>query len=387
MFLDLDGNCVDAVKKVSLKGVFSQVTGFVGGKEDASDIFSKAAYSLGRSMKEPSVDAIRRLAEGTDSLEGFLITHSTNGGTGSGFNSLLLEELKTLFPKKVKFNVAVTPSGTGREGVLSDHNSTLAIHSLLEHSDLTVMLQNESIYNILKYQLDIEEPSLKSVNRLIARHLADITSGARRLEGPATQTLQEMLSNLVPYPTIKLLTASLSPWLPKELEHQANPSVAELMANIFEPLNCLSSVPILKSKLISCDMVFRGDISPSEVTQGFNYYRSSHSRMSLTSCCLTSYKAHINSGSRAKKPHADLAAPKFTIAALTNSAAVTKLINEVAQRCDKIYARRAFHHFYIGEGMESGTFSEARENLAVIARDYKELTQVPQEPQPNEEEM
>lgn len=42
-----------------------------------------------------------READASDSLEGFIMTHSIAGGTGSGLGSFLLEALNDRYPKKI----------------------------------------------------------------------------------------------------------------------------------------------------------------------------------------------------------------------------------------------------------------------------------------------
>lgn len=42
-------------------------------------------------------------------------------------------------------------------------------------------------------------------------------------------------------------------------------------------------------------------------------------------------------------------------------------------RHDKMYAKRSHVHWFVGEGMESGEYSEKRENFNSLIMDYNEV--------------
>lgn len=48
------------------------------------------AFDQGKNVEEDIMDMIDREADGSDSLEGFVLCHSIAGGTGSGFFPSLL---------------------------------------------------------------------------------------------------------------------------------------------------------------------------------------------------------------------------------------------------------------------------------------------------------
>ena len=55
------------------------------------------------------MEIIDREADASDSLEGFVLTHSIAGGTGSGLGSFMLEKLNDHFPKKLIQTYSVFP--------------------------------------------------------------------------------------------------------------------------------------------------------------------------------------------------------------------------------------------------------------------------------------
>ena len=67
-------------------------------------------YEEGERVQDEILDMIDREADGSNSLEGFVMTHSIAGGTGSGLGSYLLEALNDRFPKKLIQTYSVFPN-------------------------------------------------------------------------------------------------------------------------------------------------------------------------------------------------------------------------------------------------------------------------------------
>lgn len=97
-----------------------------------------------------------------------MVFNTVGGGTGSGLGSLILERLSVDYGRKSKINFCIYPSPQISTAVVEPYNSVLSTHSLLEHTDVALMLDNEAIYDICRRNLDIERPTYTNLNRLIA---------------------------------------------------------------------------------------------------------------------------------------------------------------------------------------------------------------------------
>ena len=61
-------------------------------------------------MVENVLEVVRKEAENCDSLQGFQLTHSLGGGTGSGLGTLLLSKIREQYPDRMMCTFSVVPS-------------------------------------------------------------------------------------------------------------------------------------------------------------------------------------------------------------------------------------------------------------------------------------
>ena len=80
---DLEPGTMDAIRS-SPYGQLFRPDNFVFGQSGAGNNWAKGHYTEGAELVDSVMEVIRKEAEACDVLQGFQITHSMGGGTGSG---------------------------------------------------------------------------------------------------------------------------------------------------------------------------------------------------------------------------------------------------------------------------------------------------------------
>jgi tubulin gamma len=203
------------------------------------------------------MDMVDREADGSDSLEGFVLCHSIAGGTGSGwlsgFNfvvttiwftvhwillcyyktlkqifsyhlsncrvshvhsgmgSYLLETLNDRYSKKLVQTYSVFPNQMETSDVVvQPYNSLLTLKRLTLNADCVVVLDNTALNRIAVERLHLSNPTFAQTNSLVSTVMSASTT-TLRYPGYMNNDLVGLLASLIPTPRCHFLMTGYTP--------------------------------------------------------------------------------------------------------------------------------------------------------------------------------
>ncbi|XP_022851607.1 tubulin alpha chain-like, partial [Olea europaea var. sylvestris] len=249
VFVDLEPTVIDEVRTGTYRQLFRPEQ-LISGKEDVACYFARVC-AIGKEIVDLCLDHIRKLADNCTGLQGFLVFNAVGGGTGSGLASLLLERLSVDYGKKSKVGFTVYPSPQVSTSVVEPYYSVLSTYSLLERTDVAVLLDNEAIYDICRRSLDIERPTYINLNRLVSQVISSLTASLR-FDGALNVDVTEFQTNSVPYPRIHFMLSSYAPVISAEKAYHEQLSVAEITNSAFEPSSMMVKCDPCHGKYMAC---------------------------------------------------------------------------------------------------------------------------------------
>ncbi|CAD8159277.1 unnamed protein product [Paramecium pentaurelia] len=357
LFADLDDRMIYEVQRN--KQIKFKKHSFVYGKEDSSNVYSRGRYTVGKYLIDQGLDFIRKQVETMDRLDQFLITASISGGTGSGFSSQLIDSLRYDYGIKVKQNGFILfPSSQMSNNVLEIYNSIFSIYMTLEHFDSIIMFDNQSIYNVIDQQLDLDYVDYSHLNNVIAQIISSYT-GLRRFNNINNSKL---FQNICPYPDLHYIIPSYGKMSLINDYTRKKQNQTEFIKYLTQKEIKLYQCP-KNPKHLSTTLLFRQK-------EENNFY----GKFDLTLQNLEHFYQQnplvFQCTSSNYQILPELAEMKQTGIFFSNDASISNRFNLLGKQWDQLYAKRAFGWVYIREGLEECEFQEGRDILKSLEKDY-----------------
>ena len=359
--IDLEPGTIDHLRTGSLGHLF-RPDNYVHGASGAGNNFAKGFYTEGAELLDAVLEVARHETERADMFQGFQLIHSLGGGTGSGLGTNLLSKLREEYPDRMLATWSVLPSPKVSDTVVEPYNATLSFHQLVENADLSFCLDNQALYDICQRTLRTESPRYDDLNTLISYAMSGCST-TLRFPGQLNSDLRKLGVNMIPFPRLHFFTCGYAPLVASSLQSYQALNVPQLVQQGFSPHNNMAAIDPRSGKYLTVAAIFRGKVSSEEVesemhkvqlksTGGFVEWIPQNV---LTSLC-------------------NVPPPKLKLSAtfIGNTTSIQELFKRTHSQFGAMFRRKAFLHWYTGEGMDEMEFTEAESNLADLISEYQQ---------------
>ena len=278
LLLDLEPRVVNSIQTSAHRQLFNQENVFVSPEGGGAGNNWASGYSQGERFHDILMDMVDREADNSDSLEGFVLSHSIAGGTGSGMGSYILEKLNDHFPKKLIQTYSVFPNWDNQSDVVvQPYNSLLTMKRLTLNADSVVVLDNTALAKIAVDRLKIVNPTVSHMNSIVSTVMAASTT-TLRYPGYMNNDLVGLVASLIPTPRCHFLMTGYTPLVLNDVPNTATTtvrktSVLDVMRRLTQTKNIMVSASTRRGCYISILNIIQGDVDPTQVHKALQRLR------------------------------------------------------------------------------------------------------------------
>ncbi|KAG7304553.1 Tubulin beta-4B chain [Plutella xylostella] len=361
VLIDLKPTTLDAVRSGPF-GCIYRPDNYVYGANCAANNWARGHYTEGVEIIESCLDVIRREAEGCDCLQGFQLTHSLGGGTGSGLGSLLLNRVREEYPDRIISSFSVFPSPRVSDCVVEPYNCVLSVNQLVECTDHTFCLDNEALYDICFRTLKLTTPTHGDLNHLISATMSGVTT-CLRFPGQLNADLRKLAVNMVPFPRLHFYVPGFAPLTSRGSQQYRALTVPELTLQMFDAKNMMVACDPRHGRYLTVATIFRGRMSMKEVDEQLLNVQNKNS---------TYFVEWIPNNVKVAVCDIPPRGLKLSSTFMGNTTAIQVIFKRVAEQFTAMFRRKAFLHWYTGEGMDELEFTEAESNMHDLVAEYQQ---------------
>lgn len=368
LLFDLEPRVINSIQTSEYRNLYNPENMFISKEGGGAGNNWGCGYSQGHKVEEEIIDMIDREVDNSDNLEGFILSHSIAGGTGSGMGSYLLELLNDNYSKKMIQTFSVFPLLTNESSdvVVQPYNSILTLKRLILSTDSVVVIDNTSLNRIFVERLKLNNPTFQQTNTIISNVMSASTT-TLRYPGSMNNDMISLISSLIINPKCHFLITSYTPiTIDKHISNVQKTTVLDVMKRLLHTKNIMVSAPVRRGMYISILNIIRGETDPTQVHKGLQRIRDrklvNFIKWNPASIQITLAK---------QSPHV-VSQHKVCGLMMANHTSISTLFERCVTQFDRLYKRRAFLENYKKESMFSsadgqGNFEEMESS--------KEITQ------------
>ncbi|XP_954924.1 tubulin gamma-chain (gamma-tubulin), putative [Theileria annulata] len=377
LLIDLEPRVISSILNSENKNLFNPENVFLSKDSMGAGNNWGVGYTYGNQFNDELSEIVDREVDNADNLEGFVLSHSIGGGTGSGLGSYLLEMINENYPKKLIKTFSVFPQlKKSSDVVVQPYNTILSLKRLILNADLVNVIDNNVVNNhsftsdnllslrshnsnnnsLKENSTSFEENSnskekLQYNNKLvmtykyldyitnfiniISKNIMNIQIGnimssvtsCIRFPGPINNDLISLVSSLVIIPRCHFLISSI-------MDHE-NITLLNLVKKLYYPNNFLVYTSTKNGKYLSALNIIRGNnINPSDVYKCIEKIKEKR---------LVEFikwnPANIQVNLIKQSPHKQ---DKTNGILVANHTSINQVFEDCILQFDKLYSRRAF---------------------------------------------
>jgi len=257
---------------------------------------------------------------------------------------------------------SIVPSPKVSDTVVEPYNCTLSVHQLVENSDESFCMDNEALYDICFRTLKLTTPTYGDLNHLVSAGLSGCTCGLR-FPGQLNCDLRKLAVNMIPFPRLHFFMNGFAPLTSRGSQQYRALTVPELTQQMFDAKNMMCAADPRHGRYLTACGLFRGRMSTKEVDEQMLNVQNKNSSY-FVEWIPNNMKCGV-----CDIPPKGL---KMAVTFVGNSTAIQEMFKRVAEQYTGMFRRKAFLHWYTGEGMDEMEFTEAESNLNDLVSEYQQ---------------
>merc|ERR1711916_100294 len=228
-------------------------------------------------------------------------------------------------------------------------NCTLSVHQLVENADEVMVLDNEALYDICFRTLKLTTPTYGDLNHLVSAAMSGVTC-CLRFPGQLNSDLRKIAVNMIPFPRLHFFMIGFAPLTSRGSQQ-------------FHAKNMMCASDPRHGRYLTACCMFRGRMSTKEVDEQMLNVQNKNSSY------FVEWIPNNIKSSVCDIPPKGL---KMSTTFVGNSTAIQEMFKRVSEQFTAMFRRKAFLHWYTGEGMDEMEFTEAESNMNDLVSEYQQ---------------